>query len=71
MVFRLAIPCGLCYTVYDENAFKYAHERGIIVNVFWSDDLEEAKKLISWGADCILSNRYQTVAELDEGIKLI
>ena len=56
---------------YDENAFKYAHERGIIVNVFWSDDLEEAKKLISWGADCILSNRYQTVAELDEGIKLI
>jgi glycerophosphoryl diester phosphodiesterase/predicted amidohydrolase len=56
---------------YDEAAFKYAHDHGIIVNVFWSDDLEEAKQLLSWGADCILSNKYQRLAELDGGVRLI
>ena len=40
-----------------------AHEHGIICNVFWSDDPEEAKKFLEIGVDTILTNDYQRMAD--------
>lgn len=39
-----------------------AHEHGIICNVFYSDDPEEAKEFLDMGVDTILSNNYGVVA---------
>ena len=47
---------------FDENTVKSAKENGIICNVFWSDDPEEAQKFLDWGIDTILSNDYLRVA---------
>ncbi len=38
-----------------------AHEHGIICNVFWSDDPQEAAAFLDMGIDCILTNDYQRV----------
>lgn len=39
-----------------------AHAHGIICNVFWSDDPEEAQKFREMGIETILTNDYQTIA---------
>ena len=39
-----------------------AHEHGILCNVFWSDDPEEARQFLDMGIDVILSNDYLRVA---------
>ena len=38
-----------------------AHEHGIICNVFYADDPEEAKCYRKMGIDCILTNDYLTI----------
>ncbi len=38
-----------------------AHEHGIICNIFWSDEKEEAKELLDMGIDVILSNDCEEV----------
>lgn len=47
---------------YVEKAIKKAHGNNIKVNLFFSDDREEAKKYISMGVDTILTNDYQRVS---------
>ena len=47
---------------FDENTVKRAKENGIICNVFWSDDPEEAQKFLDMGIDTILSNDYLRVS---------
>ena len=46
---------------FDQSSVDYAHEHGILCNVFWADDPEEAKKYIGMGIDCILTNDYLQV----------
>ena len=47
---------------FDEETIKYAHEKGLHVNCFWSDDPEEAKKLIDRGVETLLTNDYQPIS---------
>ena len=47
---------------YNENMIKKAHEHGIICNMFWSDEPDEAVKFIEMGIDTILTNDYNIVA---------
>ena len=47
---------------FDEETVKYAHEKGLRVNCFWSDDPDEARKFLDWGIDTILTNDYQPVS---------
>lgn len=47
---------------FDQEMIDLAHEHGIICNVFWSDDVEEAKSFIDMGIDTILSNNYLLIA---------
>ena len=37
---------------------------GIICNVFWSDDPEEAEKFLDMGIDVILTNDYNATAQI-------
>jgi glycerophosphoryl diester phosphodiesterase len=48
---------------YDKEAIDLAHEHGIICNVFWSDEPQEAKEIFALGADCILTNKYEETLE--------
>lgn len=41
-----------------------AHSHGIICNVFWSDDEEEAKKFLEMGIDTILTNDYNLISQV-------
>ncbi|MBO7721079.1 MAG: hypothetical protein J6T01_01585 [Kiritimatiellae bacterium] len=47
---------------FDEDTIKRAHAAGLRVNVFWSDDPEEAKRFLEMGVDTILTNDYQPIA---------
>ena len=51
---------------YDEEAIRKAHEAGILVNIFFADDLDEARQLLEWGADTILTNDYLKISALFE-----
>ena len=37
---------------------RRAHEAGLRVNLFWSDDPDEARRFLDMGADTILTNRW-------------
>lgn len=41
-----------------------AHKYGIAVNVFWSDDPEEAREYLKMGVDTVLTNDYQRVSQV-------
>ena len=41
-----------------------AHANGIICNVFWSDDEDEAKNFIEMGIDVILTNDYNRISQV-------
>ncbi len=47
---------------FDQSLIDRAHAAGLRVNVFWSDDPEEAKKFLEMGVDTILTNDYQPIA---------
>jgi glycerophosphoryl diester phosphodiesterase len=47
---------------YVANAIAKAHANDIKVNLFYSDDPEEAVRYLEMGVDTILSNDYQRVA---------
>lgn len=61
-----AIEYG-CYKVqlfkpyFNQKMIDKAHANGIKCNVFWSDDIEEAKKFIDMGIDCILTNDFNRI----------
>ena len=46
---------------FNQASVDKAHEHGIICNVFWSDDPEEAIKFREMGIDCILTNDYLSI----------
>lgn len=48
---------------FNQEMIDKAHEHGIICNVFWSDDPEEAKAFLKMGIDTILTNDYQIIAD--------
>ena len=58
-----------CYKIqmfkpcYNKEIVDAAHEAGILVNIFWSDDPAETKMMLDMGIDCILSNDFQIVNE--------
>ena len=41
-----------------------AHANGIICNIFWSDDADEAKKFLDMGIDTILTNDYNLISQI-------
>lgn len=41
-----------------------AHENGILCNVFWADDIEEAKRYLEMGIDTILTNDYNNISQI-------
>lgn len=49
---------------YVETTCRRAHENGIIVNVFYADDPEEAKMYLEKGADTILTNDFNLVSQI-------
>ena len=49
---------------FDQAMIDKAHENGIICNVFWSDDPEETRKFLDMGIDVILTNDYNTIAQV-------
>lgn len=49
---------------FDEFTVMKAHENNIICNVFWSDDIEEAKKYLDMGIDTILTNDYHLISQI-------
>jgi len=57
-----------CYKIqlfkpyFDQKMIDRAHENGILCNVFYADDPDEAIRYLDMGIDCILTNEYLTVA---------
>lgn len=47
---------------FDQSSVDYAHEHGILCNVFYADDPDEAVKYIDMGIDCILTNDYLNIS---------
>ena len=48
---------------FNKEMIDKAHANGIICNVFWSDDPNEAKELLEMGMDTILTNDYNLVSQ--------
>ena len=48
---------------FDQAMIDKAHENGIVCNVFWSDDPEEAEKCLDMGIDTILTNDYGLISK--------
>ncbi len=46
---------------FNAETVRLAHEHGILCNVFWADDPEEAREYLKMGIDTILTNDYLTV----------
>ena len=51
---------------FNQSIIDRARAAGLRVNVFWSDEPEEAKKFLDMGVDTILTNDYQPVANATE-----
>ncbi len=49
---------------FDKAMIDKAHAHGIICNVFWSDDIDEAKQFLEMGIDTILTNDYQRISQI-------
>ncbi len=49
---------------FNEDTVKKAHDHGILCNVFWSDDPEEAKAFRAMGIDTILTNDYNLISQV-------
>ena len=46
---------------FDEETVRAAHEAGILCNVFWADDPDEARRYLAMGIDTILTNDYLAI----------
>ena len=49
---------------FNQEMIDKAHAHGIKCNVFWADDVEEAKKYLEMGIDCILTNDYFKISQI-------
>ncbi len=54
---------------FNQEMIDKAHQHGIICNVFWSDDPDEAKEFLEMGIDTILTNDYHTVSQAVKSFK--
>ena len=55
---------------FNQESIDKAHRHGILCNVFWSDEPEEAINFRNMGIDCILTNDYLHIRNaLDEHFK--
>jgi len=46
---------------FNQDSIDKAHAHGILCNVFWADDPEEAKRYLAMGVDAVLTNDYLTI----------
>ena len=46
---------------FNQEMIDKAHENGIRCNVFYADEIEEARRFLEMGIDCILTNDYLSV----------
>ena len=53
---------------FNQQSVDLAHANGILCNVFWSDDPDEAMRYRKMGIDCILTNDYLTIKNALENI---
>lgn len=49
---------------FNQEMVNKAHANGIICNVFWSDDPAETQAFLDMGVDVILTNNYNTIAQV-------
>ena len=49
---------------FDQDMIRRAHEKGLAVNVFWSDDPEETRQFLNMGIDTILTNDYLRISNV-------
>lgn len=47
---------------FDQEMIDKARKNGLICNVFWSDEKDEAKKFLDMGIDTILTNDYHNIS---------
>lgn len=47
---------------FNQGMIDKAHQKGILCNIFWSDDPQEAAGFIKMGVDTILTNNYLQIA---------
>jgi glycerophosphoryl diester phosphodiesterase len=47
---------------FDRETVEFAHKNGILCNVFYADDPEEAKMYLDWGIDTVLTNDYLAIS---------
>ena len=52
---------------FNQQSVDKAHQHGIICNVFWADDPEEAIQYREMGIDCILTNDYLAIKNALDG----
>ena len=52
---------------FNQQSVDKAHQHGIICNVFWADDPEEAIQYREMGSDCILTNDYLAIKNSLDG----
>jgi len=48
---------------FEPDMIRKAHENGIICNVFWSNDPQEAKEFLAMGIDTILTDDYNLISQ--------
>ena len=51
---------------FNKEMIDKAHANGIICNVFWSDDVNEAKEFLKMGMDTVLTNDHNLVSKAIE-----
>ena len=49
---------------FDQSLVEKAHAHGILCNVFWADDPEEAERFLDMGIDTILTNDYLRISQV-------
>lgn len=54
----------LCKPYFTQEMIDKAHEHGIICNVFFADDPEEAKRYLEMGIDTILTNDFLQISQI-------
>ena len=52
---------------FNQEMIDKAHAHGIICNVYWADDVEEAKSYLAMGVDTILTNDYNRIDRAVKG----
>ena len=51
---------------FNQDMIDKAHGHGIVCNVFYSDDVDEAKRFRGMGIDTILTNEYNLISQAIE-----